>query len=588
MAPLPNTENAEDIDDQTRSKKGVTNNGGVNLSLFDHVVAIAASIFVPESLSLEGVDKWGAIASNNVNNIKYSWNYNKQSQSHNNYVQIPHTNVHVGDIILTSTPGSFMSIARGMSKNPFDHVVVVVENNMVLHVSPPQVRLLPLHVILAKKRRPLLLRPILNKDELPIFITNVKSFIGKRYNSSRAIALLSRIILEQQFGIKSSKPLSNKHATLLSGGAICTDVVFSSLCTASSSFRNLIYDSELSVQLDYVKQGSASFMDLVRLNRFAPRSFRYYPLATQGAKEPIVPTMKTNSNTNMEINATDNNNNNNDYAKLAFKPEVTINSKTKLPPLPTLYTLDDAIREKKKYTALQDNEKVFSYPFEKVALSFLNRYNTKLPDKRFKELLSMDVLQEVFCEGHCIYGHRRFILDTSFPDILKRIIGADQTNAIIHEECIFNFKKKELMVISYNINLKSFGNLYSRVTIKENSMLNNNIDESAQCILKESIEISVQGVPYLLQNTAKSYLANGAIKNYNRMIDMLDDRLKHFSYKHDKSLRKIFFPNEIGKFNAHSINNKTSNTISSKDTNYDNGVKSVRLKHDGPMHTSRL
>ena len=94
------------------------------------------------------------------------------------------------------------------------------------------------------------------------------------------------------------------------------------------------------------------------------------------------------------------------------------------------------------YTHLKDNKKVFSYPFEQVALSFLNRYSTKLPDKQFEELLSMDVLQEIFCKGHCIYGHRQFILDTSFPGILKRIIGADQTNAIIHEECILISKKK--------------------------------------------------------------------------------------------------------------------------------------------------
>ena len=97
-------------------------------------------------------------------------------------------------------------------------------------------------------------------------------------------------------------------------------------------------------------------MDLVRLNRFAPRLFRYYPLTSQGGKERIVPAMKTNdeeqienyqySNTNMEINATDNNNSNNNYTNLPFKPEVTINCKTKLPPLPTLYTLDDDIRGK--------------------------------------------------------------------------------------------------------------------------------------------------------------------------------------------------------------------------------------------------
>ena len=103
----------------------------------------------------------------------------------------------------------------------------------------------------------------------------------------------------------------------------------------------------------------------------------------------------------------------------------------------------------------------------------------------------------------------------------------------------FNFEKKELMVISYNVNLKSFGNLYSRVTIKENSMVNSKY-ESAQSILRESIEISVHGVPYLLQNTVKNYLANGAVKNYNRMIDMLDHRLKHFHTNMIKVSRRFF------------------------------------------------
>ena len=138
------------------------NHTTINLNIFDQVVASVASIIVPESLSLEGVEKWGA---NNNNNNNKTWKRKPNVNiAKKNIAMKKHPIVKVGDIILTRTPGAFMSIARDMANNPFDHAVVVVENNMVVHVSPPQVRLLPLHIILEEKRSPLLLRPMLKNS----------------------------------------------------------------------------------------------------------------------------------------------------------------------------------------------------------------------------------------------------------------------------------------------------------------------------------------------------------------------------------------------------------------------------------------
>ena len=508
------------------------NHTTIDLNIFDQMVASAASIIVPESLSLEGVEKWGANNNNNNNNKTWKRKPNVNIAK-KNIAMKKHPIVKVGDIILTRTPGAFMSIARDMANNPFDHAVVVVENNMVVHVSPPQVRLLPLHIILEEKRSPLLLRPMLKNEEMQIFITNVKSAIGKRYNTSRAIALLSRIVLEQQFDIKSTKPLSNKKATLLSGGAICTDLVLSCLCKASDLFHHTIFESELSKELDYIKQGSASFMDLVRLNRYVPKHLRYYPLKDVQANNNMENVdEKTTTTTIINGNTTD---------------------KKQLPDVPKLFSLDDNDNDvkDKNYTKLQDMVETFSIPFQQVALSYLNRYRITLPDKRFEELISIDVLEELPCKGNCIYGHRVFTMDTtnSFPSILNSIIGHNQTNAIFHEECIFNFEKKELTIVTYNSTYTSYCNLYSRIVIKETENSNNtNTNSLKQCILRETGQISAHGIPYLLQSTVKSFLSGGAIKNHHRTIEMLNDRLKHFVYKYNEKSKKIFFVNEMGVF----------------------------------------
>ena len=289
--------------------------------------------------------------------------------------------IQVGDIILTRTPGAIMEVARGVANSPFDHAVVVVGEGTVVHVSPPQVRLLRLSVILQEKRSPLLLRPTLSEEERAVFVSTVASFVGEKYNAPRAVALLSRLILQQQLGVKPRYPLDRKGDSLVGNGPICTDIVFIGLCKASPFFRNIILDSELTKQMDYVTHGGASFMDLVRLNKHVPRALRYYPLADL-------------TGDHMNAGGTDN------RSKIVSEPR----NKNIAPAQHDLVQDDVNLRETPALRAMDKNlegaktlpDKIEKIPgsFEKVALSLLNRFHTQLPDERLSELSSIEVVEE--------------------------------------------------------------------------------------------------------------------------------------------------------------------------------------------------
>ena len=197
----------------------------LEMNFFDRLAAGIVSFLVPDSLLLEGGEKWGARARGTDGEAK---------RPDKKLTRFP--GIQIGDIILTRTPGTIMKLARGVANSPFDHAVVVVDEGTVVHVSPPQVRLLRLSVILQEKRSPLLLRPALSDEERAVFVSTVSSFVGEKYNASRAVALLSRLILQQQLGVKPRYPLDRKGDSLVGNGPICTDIVFIGLCKASPLF----------------------------------------------------------------------------------------------------------------------------------------------------------------------------------------------------------------------------------------------------------------------------------------------------------------------------------------------------------------
>lgn len=189
-----------------------------------------------------------------------------------------------GDIILTCTPGAFYSAARSSAGSLYDHVVVVAQNGMTIHVGPPTVRLLRVERILDPKRSPLVLRPRLNRKQRKRFVALMKGYIGRRYDTTAAYAALLRLGIERVTGYAQGQRLGVVRVegqNLIPDRVICTDTTMSALCAVSKAFRSTV--SRCEPQLDCVRfqGGSASLEDFLRLHRFRPDLLVRIPLPLQ-------------------------------------------------------------------------------------------------------------------------------------------------------------------------------------------------------------------------------------------------------------------------------------------------------------------
>lgn len=186
-----------------------------------------------------------------------------------------------GDIILTCTPGAFYSAARASAGSLYDHVVVVAQNGMTIHVGPPTVRLLRVERILDPKRSPLVLRPRLNRKQRKRFVALMKRYVDRRYDTVAAYGAILRLGVERATGYAQGQLLGVVRAeddSLIPDRVICTDTTMSSLCAVSKAFRSSI--SRCKPPLDCVRfrGGSASLEDFLRLHRFRPDLLVRIPL----------------------------------------------------------------------------------------------------------------------------------------------------------------------------------------------------------------------------------------------------------------------------------------------------------------------
>lgn len=76
----------------------------------------------------------------------------------------------VGDIIFTKTNNSWYQLSRRLLNTEYDHVSVVISktegtlnDNLVIHISPPIISKLELNRIMQKSRQPIVYRLSLNK-----------------------------------------------------------------------------------------------------------------------------------------------------------------------------------------------------------------------------------------------------------------------------------------------------------------------------------------------------------------------------------------------------------------------------------------
>lgn len=64
-----------------------------------------------------------------------------------------------GDLLFVRTPGRLFSAGRAVTRNPYDHVAVVLEGGQTLNIVAPEARMLPLSRFTGPSRNTLLMRP---------------------------------------------------------------------------------------------------------------------------------------------------------------------------------------------------------------------------------------------------------------------------------------------------------------------------------------------------------------------------------------------------------------------------------------------
>eukprot|EP01084_Bolivina_argentea_P026458 49213_1 len=100
-----------------------------------------------------------------------------------------------GDLILTRTSSTLYNVLRAFTSEPYDHIAVVLNNKLVLHIGPGRIRTLSLVRLLEPQRSPLVLRPILSSNEKQQFLNKCWSMIGEKYDLVRVFDFVLRLIL---------------------------------------------------------------------------------------------------------------------------------------------------------------------------------------------------------------------------------------------------------------------------------------------------------------------------------------------------------------------------------------------------------
>jgi len=141
-----------------------------------------------------------------------------------------------GDLVLTQTPGPIHATIRKVAHWRYDHLALIIDDENMLHIAPPHIRLLSSNVLLMKKRNPLVLRVNISKEERERIRTQLLKDVGERYDYSTALGLSVRVAALKmfEFGKKEKKEILDE-----SKRYICSDLIAYTFMELSPSFKNV-------------------------------------------------------------------------------------------------------------------------------------------------------------------------------------------------------------------------------------------------------------------------------------------------------------------------------------------------------------
>lgn len=230
-----------------------------SVDVFNHLVESVTRIVAPDSLLVErrvyGLD----------------WRLRERVEA-----------VRPGDIILVRTGGAFYKFFRSVAGHSFDHMAVVLEHGLVLHVGPPDIRLLPASLLLCPGKEPLVLRPRLRADEREALVESLLSLVGERYHTARVYTLIAGLWARKVSGLKVPLPWSRGGSAEHRETLICTDAILERLLRHGSEIRERLAAEGLPP--DVAALGSWSINDVLDISARFPDLLR--PLALPDAASP--------------------------------------------------------------------------------------------------------------------------------------------------------------------------------------------------------------------------------------------------------------------------------------------------------------
>ena len=167
-----------------------------------------------------------------------------------------------GDLLLIKTPGFGFELGRRLTRNLYDHIAVVLDDEKTMNIVNPRAVILPIMAFAKPERKPIILRPKWkNPEQREMFVEEMKVFDRGPYNLKKTLIGITTSVLYVWLGLRI--PIKK-----LEGPAprwICTEAILTSIMRAYPDFQRIN-----SIKLDYHSLGFATTNDFFRICKSCP------------------------------------------------------------------------------------------------------------------------------------------------------------------------------------------------------------------------------------------------------------------------------------------------------------------------------
>ncbi|CAD8167877.1 unnamed protein product [Paramecium pentaurelia] len=144
--------------------------------------------------------------------------------------------VQVGDFILTQTDSFVYSLSRSILKIEYDHLLVLIREDQLLHIGWPKIRIINPLQILRQSSKYIIFRPPYQEGELQKFLMYLQTSLQADYDYQKLLQGMIKKLVNKV----PTDPIP--YSSNLKSSRVCTDLIFYWLEASSAKFRELLPD----------------------------------------------------------------------------------------------------------------------------------------------------------------------------------------------------------------------------------------------------------------------------------------------------------------------------------------------------------